>query len=244
MSPKRSRPSGRSGRPYVICHMGPSVDGRIVTDGWPRSARLSAEYERIHAALGADAWIIGRISMEPYAGRAPLPSRGPRARIPRADFVARADAPSYAIAIDPSGKLRWESGAIDEDHAVTVLTGRVPDRTLAFLRDRGVSYLFGGRDRIDLPAVLRKLRSRLGIRRLLLEGGGKINGSFLAAGVIDELSLIVAPVADGSVGAPALFDAGESGPRVRLRLLSAERRPGDLLWVRYRVVNPASRRRA
>ncbi|GAO01398.1 RibD family protein [Anaeromyxobacter sp. PSR-1] len=243
MSPKRARPSGRSGRPYVICHMGPSVDGRIVTDRWPGSARLSAEYERIHRALAADAWIIGRVSMEPYAGRAPLPPGGRRVRIPRTDFVARADAPSYAIALDPSGKLRWESSAIDEEHAVTVLTERVPDRHLAFLRDRGVSYLFGGRDRIDLPAVLRKLRARLGIRRLLLEGGGKINGSFLAAGVIDELSLVVAPVADGSVGTPALFDAGASGPRSRLRLLSAERRPGDLLWVRYRVVNAAARAR-
>ncbi|ACG74504.1 bifunctional deaminase-reductase domain protein [Anaeromyxobacter sp. K] len=239
MPPKPSRSSGRSGRPYVICHMGPSVDGRIVTDGWPRSARLSAEYERIHAALGADAWIIGRISMEPYAGRAPLPPRA-RGRLPRTDFIARSDAPSYAIALDPSGKLRWESGAIDADHAVAILTERVPDRYLAFLRDRGVSYLFGGKDRIALPAVLRKLRARLGIRRLLLEGGGKINGSFLAAGVIDELSLLVAPVADGSVGTPALFDAGEPGPRLRLRLLSAERRPGDLLWVRYRVASAAA----
>jgi riboflavin biosynthesis pyrimidine reductase len=130
-----------------------------------------------------------------------------RARIPRTDFVAREDAPSYAIAIDPTGKLRWESGSIDGDHAVTVLTERVPDRYLAFLRARGVSYLFGGRDRIDVPSVLRKLRTRFGIRRLLLEGGGKINGSFLAADAIDEVSVLIAPVADGAVGTPTLFDA-------------------------------------
>jgi 2,5-diamino-6-(ribosylamino)-4(3H)-pyrimidinone 5'-phosphate reductase len=223
-------------RPYVICHMVPSVDGRIVTDGWRLPHGLLAEYERTAASFEADAWIIGRVSMEPYAGKARVPATARGARLPRMDFVARTDAPSYAIAIDPGGKLRWESGAIDGEHVVTVLTEQVPDRYLAFLRARGVSYLFGGRSRIDVPTVLRKLRSRLGIRRLLLEGGGKINGSFLAAGVIDELSVLIAPVADGGVGTPTLFDA-RVGPGLArdLELVSVERRRGGLLWVRYRV---------
>lgn len=225
--------SASSRRPYVICHMVPSVDGRIVTAGWP-SRGLHAEYERSAAQLEGDAWIIGRVSMAPYAGRASLPRRS-GGRIPRMDFIARADAPSYAIAIDPSGKLRWDAGAIDEEHVITVLTERVPDRYLAFLRERGVSYLFGGRDRVDVPAVLRKLRSRFGIRRLLLEGGGKINGSFLAAGCIDELSLLVAPVADGRVGTPTLFDAPRGTRAVRLQLVSARRRAGGMVWLRYRV---------
>jgi riboflavin biosynthesis pyrimidine reductase len=216
--------------------MVPSVDGRIVTDAWPLPSGFAAEYERTGASFGADAWIIGRISMEPYAGRAALPARSGGARIPRTDFVARPDAPSYAIAIDPGGKLRWESGSLDEEHAVTILTEQVPDRYLAFLRSKGVSYLFGGQRRIDLPTVLGKLRTRFGIRKLLLEGGGKINGSFLAAGVIDELSILIAPVADGGVGTPSLFDARKgAGPARHLKLLSVERRPGDLLWVRYRV---------
>jgi 2,5-diamino-6-(ribosylamino)-4(3H)-pyrimidinone 5'-phosphate reductase len=235
--PKRTSRAGSSpGRPYVICHMVPSVDGKIVTRGWPLPRGLLSEYERTAASFDADAWIIGRVSMEPYAGRARLPARGATARIPRTDFVARTDAPSYAIAIDPLGKLRWESSAIDDEHAVTVLTEQVPDRYLAFLRTKGVSYLFGGKSRIDLPAILRKLRARFGIEKLLLEGGGKINGSFLAAGMIDELSLLVAPVADGATGTPTLFDAKEgSGPARHLKLLSVERRRGDLLWVRYRV---------
>ncbi len=237
MTTSRNRASTRaSARPHVICHMAPSVDGRIVVNGWPRRRELISEYERTAASLRGDAWIIGRISMEPYAGKARVPRGKGGPRVPRTDFVARADAPGYAIAIDPSGKLRWESGAIDEEHVITVLTERVPDRYLAFLRASGVSYLFGGRDRIDLPTVLRKLRSRFGIRRLLLEGGGKINGSFLAAGLVDELSLLQVPVADGSIGTPSLFDAREGrGPALALRLLSVERRSGDLVWLRYAV---------
>lgn len=225
----------RGDRPLVICHMAPSVDGRIVTEGWPAAGALVREYERTAASFHADAWIIGRISMEPYAGRARVPAGRPRARIPRTDFVARTDARSYAVAIDPRGKLRWESASLDGDHAVAVLTEEVPDRTLAFLRMKGVSYLFGGQRRVALPTVLRKLRAIFGVRTLLLEGGGKINGSFLAAGLVDELSVLIAPVADGSTGTPSLFDAGPRSRARRLTLLSSERRPGDLLWVRYRV---------
>jgi riboflavin biosynthesis pyrimidine reductase len=217
--------------------MAPSVDGRIVVDRWPAVRALTAEYERTAASFGADAWIIGRISMEPYAGKAKVSSPRGGEALPRQDFIARHDAPSYAIAIDPSGKLRWEAGHIDDEHVVTVLTEQVPDRYLAFLRAKGVSYVFGGKRRIDLSTVLRKLRARFGIRRLLLEGGGKINGSFLTADLIDEVSLLVVPVADGAIESPTLFDAGESpGNTRRLKLLGVERRRGDLLWARYRVV--------
>lgn len=216
--------------------MTPSVDGRIVTQRWPLRRGALGEYERTAATFQADAWIIGRVSMAPYAGDARVPAHRGGARLSRSDHVARRDARSYAIAIDPGGKLRWESSSIDEEHVITVLTERVPDRYLAFLRSKGVSYVFGGRTSIDLRAVLRKLRRRFGIRTLLLEGGGRINGSFLAADLIDELSLLLAPVADGSVGTPSLFDmAGGGGPMRPLKLISAEPRPGSLLWVRYRV---------
>ena len=221
-------------RPYVICHMTPSIDGKIVATNWASIRIVSAEYERTAETLHADGWIIGRISMEPYAGK----SRVPRAkrRIPRRDFIADAAAPSYAIAIDPSGKLTWRSNVIDDAHVITVLSQRVSDDYLAFLQSRGVSYLFGGRAGIDLRRVLAKLRTAFGIRRLLLEGGGKINGSFLAAGLIDELSILIAPVADGSVGTPTLFDAMvRKGLARKLRLISVARRRGGLVWLRYKI---------
>src|SRR6266487_2972173 len=70
-----------------------------------------------------DAWIVGRISMEPYAGKARLPTASRGARIPPADFVARSDASSYAIAIDPGGKLRWESGRGPARSALSLVVG-------------------------------------------------------------------------------------------------------------------------
>lgn len=222
-------------RPYVICHMAPSIDGRIVATKWGLRS-LSAEYERTATTFDADAWIIGRISMEPYAGKTRVPHGKVKRRIPRKDFIADADAESYAIAIDPSGKLTWKSNAIGGEHVITVLSERVSDDYLAFLQSRGISYLFGGRTSIDLKRVLVKLGTEFGIRKLLLEGGGKINGSFLAADLIDELSVLVAPVADGGIGTPSLFDAEAGrGPSRHLRLISVERLKDHLVWLRYQV---------
>ena len=228
-------------RPYVICHMAPSIDGRIVTGRWGMQRALTREYEGTAATLDGDAWIIGRISMEPYAGKAALPRAKKREPIPREDFIARDDAPSYAIAIDPSGKLRWESNAIDEEHVITILNEGVSDDYLAFLQGKQVSYLFGGKQDIDLPMVLEKLARNFGIKRLLLEGGGKINGTFLAADLIDELSILVAPVADGAIGTPALFDTEDDAPARSLKLISVEQRRNDIVWLRYKVKRGASK---
>ncbi|HEV7922426.1 MAG TPA: RibD family protein [Thermoanaerobaculia bacterium] len=222
-------------RPYVICHMLPSIDGRIVIRDW-KLDNATREYERTAATFDADAWIIGRISMEPYAGKARVPKRKNVERIAREDFIAAHDASSYAVAIDPSGKLTWRASDIDGEHVITVLTESVTDDYLAFLQSKGVSYLFGGKSRIDLAKVLQKMRSHFGIRKLLLEGGGKINGSFLAADLIDELSILVGPVADGSVGTPSLFDVeGRRAPARKLKLISMEKRAGDIVWLRYKV---------
>jgi riboflavin biosynthesis pyrimidine reductase len=216
--------------------MAPSVDGKIVPTNWASLRTLSAEYERTADTLDADAWIAGRVSMAPCAGKARVPRRAVNHRIPREDFIADPDAQSYAIAIDPSGKLGWQSNAIDHAHVITVLSDRVSDDYLAFLQSRGISYLFGGRATIDLSRVLVKLRTVFGIRKLLLEGGGRINGSFLSAGLIDELSVLIAPVADGSVGTPTLFDAKAGrGLARQLRLISVAKLKGDLVWLRYKI---------
>ena len=51
-------------RPRVVCHMMASVDGRIVVDGWPLADVERAEYERVHDSYGADAWLVGRVTLE------------------------------------------------------------------------------------------------------------------------------------------------------------------------------------
>jgi riboflavin biosynthesis pyrimidine reductase len=77
-----------------------------------------------------------------------------------------------------------------------VLTEQVSDAHLAGLRQDQVSYIFGGERELDLGLALEILNRELGIERLLLEGGGGSNGTFLRAGLIDEISLAICPAVD------------------------------------------------
>ncbi|VVC56705.1 Pyrimidine reductase, riboflavin biosynthesis [Beijerinckiaceae bacterium RH AL1] len=125
---------------------------------------------------------------------------------------------------------------ITGDHVVMVLTEQASDAHLDALRRAGVSYLFGGRDAIDLGLVLDKLATKLSIKRLLLEGGGRINGAFLAEGLVDEVSLLLAPAVDGLVGTAAVFDyeGHEDAPKsLALTLRSLEAMDGGIVWLRY-----------
>jgi 2,5-diamino-6-(ribosylamino)-4(3H)-pyrimidinone 5'-phosphate reductase len=226
-------------KPYVVCHMLMSMGGRIVTTGWNLSPAGRAEYEATAATYQANAWICGRVTMAAFAQGPALVPPSATPALAKTDYTAPGTHTSYAIAIDASGKLIWENGDFSGDHVVTVLTEKVPASYLAFLQSRGVSYLFAGRDTIDLSVALDKLVTRFQIKTLLLEGGGKINGAMLNAGLIDEISLLVAPLADGSIGTPTLFDVVDtvaSPPAgVRWKLLAIEKRADDIVWLRYSV---------
>jgi riboflavin biosynthesis pyrimidine reductase len=177
--------------------------------------------------------------MEPFAKRVRSDAEVARDHAgagPREDFRAPGKYDSFAFAVDPSGRLAWESNDIDGDHVVAILSERVSDEYLAFLRERGVSYLLAGAGNVDLTLALEKIGVCYGVRTLMLEGGGRINAAMLRAGLIDEVSLLVAPIADARIGAPALFDIeGDDITPCRLALEAAERRPHDVLWLRYRV---------
>jgi 2,5-diamino-6-(ribosylamino)-4(3H)-pyrimidinone 5'-phosphate reductase len=226
-------------RPRVICHMLTSIDGRIVTEGWPLSAEQRKHYEQVHASYDPDGWMCGRVTMEPFAKRLRSDAevaREYRGDAPREDFVAPGKHESFAFAIDASGRLAWMSNDIDGDHVVACLSERVSDDYLAFLRGKGVSYLLAGAREVDLPLALEKIGERFGVRTLMLEGGGRINGGMLRAGLIDEVSLLIGPLVDGRVGTPALFDeAGDDSAPSALVLESVEQRSHDVVWLRYRV---------
>ncbi|MDP4004713.1 RibD family protein [Methylobacterium sp. NEAU K] len=234
-------------RPYVICHMTSSVDGRIMVRRW-KTLDADGHYERVHAELKGDAWMCGRVTMQGYADSAdPLPDPVPddASAVSREDHLARRGASGYAVALDASGRLNWGArNEIEGDHVVVVLTRSVPDAHLRALRAGGQSYLFAGEREIDFALALAKLRSLFGIERLLVEGGGRINGSMLKAGVIDELSLLLAPAVDGLPGTPAVFDvpgeeADSMGSRAKLVLTACEQLPGGVVWLRYRI-NPVT----
>lgn len=82
------------------------------------------------------------------------------------------------------------------------------------------------------------LREQFGVERLAVLGGGHINGGFLEAGLLDEISLLLAPGIDGRKGRTALFDGIENEYRQpsALHLNSVEKFDNGTLWLRYEVV--------
>lgn len=224
-------------RPKVICHMTTTVDGKIKPTIWPKGTNIHKLYEQCHKKLKGDAWIIGRTSMEGYSSskiRLGLPDPS----IKKEDFIGDKAAKRFAVVIDPSGKCRWDSNKITGDHVVEILSKEVSTAYLRHLREKRVSYIFAGSRDIDLTVALKKLRLLFGIKRLLLEGGGVINGSFLKEGLIDELSQLVMPYADGSTGTPTLFDVEEGYTSRRMtimRLQTMSKLSGGVVWLRYQI---------
>ncbi|HEY4130547.1 MAG TPA: dihydrofolate reductase family protein, partial [Gemmatimonadaceae bacterium] len=197
------------------------------------------QYEEVHTTFDADGWICGRVTFQEHfvkRVRSEEDVAHEYAGPPRDDFVAPGDHTSYAIAVDSSGRLMWESNDIDGDHVVAVLSERVSDDYLASLRGNHVSYVLAGAHEVDLGRALEKIRRLFDVKTLMLEGGGRINGGMLRAGLVDEVSVLIAPVIDGRMGEPALFDETKALARLTsLTLLGMEKRAGDMLWVRYGV---------
>jgi riboflavin biosynthesis pyrimidine reductase len=230
--------------PYVICHMMASLDGRIHPSRWtmsPDGARgdWTRLYEQIHETLQSDAWLVGRVTM---AEMSKAGSHPPDAAVPveRPHHFARRDSASYAVALDRGGNLHFEKPDIGGDPVVVLLGHDAPDEHLAELAADGVSYVVAQDEAMDVAGLLATLRSELGIRRLLLEGGGHINGSLIAAGLVDEISLLIAPALDGGEAVTGAFDAGVAGlaGKVRLQLISAESMTHGVVHLRYTVLRP------
>jgi riboflavin biosynthesis pyrimidine reductase len=229
-------------KPYVICHMVASVDGRTLTSRWrPEDAERRRHFEPLHDRLGVDAWLVGRVTGQEYAKRdAYRPDTGQR--YPREARIVRRDAAAYGIVLDAHGKIAWGRGDIGGDPIVVLLTEQVSDAHLAGLREDGVSYVFAGVRELDLGLALAILHRELGIKRLEVNGGGVTNGAFLRAGLIDEISVAIFPAVDGTRGAPCVFDSAgdEAGTAVPLRsitLASSEVLECGAVWLRYRVQN-------
>ena len=224
-------------RPYVICHMLSSVDGKI--DGAALNAVTgSGEYEATGAKLKGDAWVCGRTTMQQhFAEDEPFISASNKPAGHQPVYVARR-ATSYAVSIDTVGKLRWSDSDIDGDHLICVVSERVPEDYLSMLREKEISYIVTGTTSVDLIRAVDLLGEHFGIKRLLLEGGGHINGAFLQACLVDEVSILLVPGIDGRHDIPAVFDGVNPFIKkaVQLKLKSVEQRKNDALWIRYKVI--------
>jgi riboflavin biosynthesis pyrimidine reductase len=237
-------------RPYIICHMGTSIDGRLHPSRFTAPAEgisravLRGHYERIHDSFAADGWIVGRRTMSEMAKGSERQIANVT-KLSRDAHVAGNRSGKLAITVDPSGRVHYGKDNVGGDHVVAILGERVTDAYLAELREDGVSYIFAGADAGDLPGAMEQLGSLFGVKKLMLEGGGRINGAFLKHKLIDEFSTLIYPGVDGVRGTDVIVDyEGPEGDRPgegqALRLTHCETLEGGMVWLRHKV-EPAPR---
>lgn len=221
-------------KPYLICHMISTVDGKIIDKRWPING--AEIFETSAATIKSDGWIVGRTTMQSFSSQKPRRKRRGRFNVPKTDFVGEYTQKTYAVVIDPSGKLNWEVNYVDTEHVIEVLTEKVTAEYLDYLRSRQVSYIFAGKYTIDLQLALRKLNQLFNIKRMTVQGGGITNGAFLNAGLLDELSLIITPIADGELGISSVFDISSVQKQVtvkKLQLKSVKRYKQNCVWLKF-----------
>ncbi|MBQ9845733.1 MAG: dihydrofolate reductase family protein [Oscillospiraceae bacterium] len=229
-------------RPYIICHMTQSVDGKVTGDFLSRreSAAAVDVYYQINRDYAADGFACGRVTMEGSftGGWSPdlnvldgkaLPDSG-------SDFVSDKADGFYAVAFDRKGRLGWKGACIEDSdpgydraHIIEVLCKKTDSRYLAYLKSIGVSYIFAGDAELDLTLALSKLKRLFGIEKLLLEGGSIINGAFQRDGLIDEISLVIAPVAAEKEDKPLFSDSIYNS----FVLKDVRQYPDSVVWLNY-----------
>ena len=216
-------------RPHVVTHALVSADGRI--EGFPSDVGL---YYELAGRLPQDAILSGSGTMV-AAARAQEVDLSVGDQPPDASNSSPADASlPLMVIVDSRGRVTrfdWLRSAGLWRDVLVLGTARTPSQHRERLRTAGVELEVCGADQVDLPAALHALREHHGIASVRVDAGPTLNTVMVAAGLVDEVSLLVAPHLTGS-GRTVLDGVADAA---QLTLLSAERQPNGHVWLRYAV---------
>ncbi len=222
-------------KPYIICHMMTSVDGRIdcaMTEELPGVQ----DYYRTLDSFAAPTRVSGRVTAELEMA---MPGKFQSATVTplgREGFSKATDAKGYEVIVDTKGTLLWNQADFAERPLLVATSEKVSHEYLAYLDSLKISWIACGKERINLPRVCEILASVFGVERMAVVGGGHINAGFLAEGLLDEVSILIGAGIDGRAGMGAVFDGLPLHRSVTpLRLEKAEALDSGAVWIRYRI---------
>lgn len=223
-------------RPFVFINVAVSADGKMDTHerrgAAISSARDKARVDRLRAE--SDAVMVGgktlldedpKLTVKSEALRAERIARGLRPNPIKVGIVTKAD-------IKPDSDFL----NIGSARLVIFTTNRTSGIQIELLRSRGAEVFVHESPRIDLTRALKTLHA-LGVKRLMVEGGGTLNFELLRLGLVDELTMYVAPMIFGGQSAPTLAaGAGLArGEAIPLKLIESEIHEDGGLVIKYRV---------
>ena len=236
-------------RSYIVCHMISALDGRI--DGQffntEKMSLIREASEQIRTQLNCEAVICGATTTAEFYAEGFIKEQlnNDEKYVQRTDYVASYDDSRFYVSIDPCGCIQWkenyvEKGGCPRSHVIEVLTEDVSDYYIAYLRSLNISYIFAGENSLDCSLLLKKLKQKFKIQRVMLSGGGVTNWAFLKAGMIDEISLVLCPVAEGNRNSALLFEQSQymsQDTPETFALANVQTLPGDALWLIYHPEN-------
>lgn len=229
-------------RPYVICHMMSTIDGKIaIGTGVDILEDYFELYTKTEDKLKCKNWLIGRVTMEMFAESVNTPLPKLDQEISNNDFIVENKSQPYMFAVDTKGILRWKDNTItlsnvsEKLHLVVLVTNETPKEYLAYLKSKQISYIFGGDKEIDFTKTLEKISEKFKVQKLLLEGGGILNGSLMSNDLVDEISLLLTPRVLNKSNSPSVFEHETDGVNTKdFSLFSFEKTEKDAVWLRYK----------
>ncbi len=235
-------------RPYIIVHTHTSIDGNLDIMDLFEFKEASRQYQElaldpIKQQFNIQGYLNGKITTEDNMTFYKKPDLDENAPVvPDGDYVANPDAPMYYLAIDARGELAYTENTFGyggiPSHIVDVLTEQASNAYKHFLRKKKISYIIAGKNQIDYEVMLDKFYKLFGIKKMMVGGGGTLNWSFLQNGLVDEVSMILAPIANGDPNGHRFFVAKEpysTTKETAFQLKSVEQLEHGTLWIRYTV---------
>ena len=224
-------------KPYIICHMMTSVDGRI---DCAMTAKLEGvdDYYTTLDALDVDATLSGRVTAElelALPGKFEVKNYKP---LGTESFSKKIDAASYEIVVDTNGTLLWNDDKDYETPHIIITSENVSTEYTAYLDAKNISRIACGKSEIDLNRAVEILADKFNVKRLAIVGGALINGAFLDAGLLDEISILIGLGVDARKGMPAALDGLPMDREpFKLKLEGVKTFDSGAVCIRYKVLN-------
>lgn len=224
-------------KPYIICYMMTSVDGRIDCDMVGQLAGVE-EYYPLLDELGLQSAISGKTT-----AHLELAERGeftPKSSTPVNEEIVSKKADStdgYTIVVDTKGSLLWKHDSEYDQPHILITSKQVSREYLNYLDEQSISYIVTGDTKIDLAVACKVLKETFGIERLGIVGGSAINTAFLDAGLLDEVIVLIGAGIDGRASFPPVFnrtDNGDGKP-TPLTLVEAKTYASGAVLIRYKT---------
>lgn len=224
-------------KPYIVCHMMTSLDGRIDCTMTSKIKGVEAYYDSL-AKLDTPSTLSGKVTgMLEMAEYGEFHATNARP-LGKEDFSKKVPAEGYEIIVDTKGTLLWRDDSSYEKPHLIITSEAVSTDYLDYLDRKHISWIACGKEKINLARAMEILTEEFAVSRLAVVGGGHINAGFLQAGLLDEISLLIGLGIDGREGMASVFDgfSMETEPTA-VTLKEVKTYPDGAIWLRYTPEN-------